>query len=128
MPSDQITFHGPVPVSAAAIAVVPPLQMDALPLTTEVGRALTVTSALPWTGQSYTMDVITQAPTFSAPLANAFTSSPVGVGFALRDFASVESELHFLVAQRVIFAQRVALPILRHEDAAQIRMFIESDA
>ena len=47
MPSDQLTFHGPVPVSAAAIAVEPPLQMAALPLTTEVGRASAATSALP---------------------------------------------------------------------------------
>ena len=47
MPSDQLTFHGPVPVSTAAIVVEPSLQMAALPLTTEVGCALTVTTALP---------------------------------------------------------------------------------
>ena len=47
MPSDQPTFHGPVPVSAAAITVELPLQMAVLPLTTEVGRELTVTTALP---------------------------------------------------------------------------------
>ena len=47
MPSDQFTFHGPVPVSVAEIVAVPPLQMVALPLATEVGRELTVTTALP---------------------------------------------------------------------------------
>ena len=46
-PSDQPTLHGPEPVSAAAIAVEPPLQMVALPLAAEVGRELTVTTALP---------------------------------------------------------------------------------
>ena len=46
-PSDQPTFHGPVPVSAAAIVVELPLQVVAVPLTREVGRALTATTALP---------------------------------------------------------------------------------
>ena len=41
--SDHVTFHGPVPVSAAWIVVELPLQTVALPLATEVGRALTVT-------------------------------------------------------------------------------------
>ena len=47
MPSDQFTFHGPVPVSAAEMVVEPPLQMAVLALTTEVGRVLIVTTALP---------------------------------------------------------------------------------
>ena len=46
-PSDQLTFHGPVPVKAAEILVEPPLQIVAVPLATEVGRALTITTALP---------------------------------------------------------------------------------
>ena len=45
--SDQVTFHGPVPVKAAEIMVELPLQIVAEPLATEVGRALTVTTALP---------------------------------------------------------------------------------
>ena len=46
-PSDQLTFHGPVPVKAAEMEVELPLQIVAEPLVTEVGRALTVTTALP---------------------------------------------------------------------------------
>jgi hypothetical protein len=46
-PSDQVTLHGPVPVRAAWIVVEPPLQIVTLPLTTDVGRGLTVTTALP---------------------------------------------------------------------------------
>ena len=46
-PIRHVTVHGPVPVSAAWIVVELPLQIVALPLTTEVGRALTVTTALP---------------------------------------------------------------------------------
>src|ERR1041385_8676943 len=46
-PSDQVRFQGPIPVSTAWITVEPPLQLVALPLTTAVGRGLTVTTALP---------------------------------------------------------------------------------
>ena len=46
-PSDQLTFHGPVPVNAAEMVVALPLQIVAEPLAIEVGRALTVTTALP---------------------------------------------------------------------------------
>jgi hypothetical protein len=46
-PSDHVTFHGPVPVKAAEMAAVSPLQIGVVPLTTEVGRASTVTVALP---------------------------------------------------------------------------------
>ena len=35
-PSDQLTFHGPVPVKAAEMVVELPLQIVALPLTTAV--------------------------------------------------------------------------------------------
>ncbi|PYK02301.1 MAG: hypothetical protein DME23_01945 [Verrucomicrobia bacterium] len=42
-PSDQVTVHGPVPVNTACNIVGSPLQIVALPLTTEVGRGLTVT-------------------------------------------------------------------------------------
>ena len=45
--SDHVTFHGPVPVKAAEMVVELPLQIVAVPLTAEVGRALTVTTALP---------------------------------------------------------------------------------
>ena len=46
-PSDQLTFHGPVPVKAAEMVAELPLQIVAVPLATEVGRASTVTTALP---------------------------------------------------------------------------------
>ena len=45
--SDHVTFHGPVPVKAAEMVFEPPLQIVAEPLATEVGRALTITTALP---------------------------------------------------------------------------------
>ena len=47
VPSDQLTFHGPVPVSAADITVESAGQIVPPPLTTTVGRAWTVTTALP---------------------------------------------------------------------------------
>ena len=47
VPSDQLTFHGPVPVNAAEMTTEPPWQIVPPPLTTAVGRALTVTTALP---------------------------------------------------------------------------------
>ena len=47
VPSDHVTFHGPFPVSAAEMLAEPPLQIPTLPLTTDVGRAFTVTVALP---------------------------------------------------------------------------------
>src|SRR5947209_26988 len=43
-PSDQVTFHGPVPVSRAPIVVTPPLQTAAVPNTVAVGIGLTVTA------------------------------------------------------------------------------------
>jgi hypothetical protein len=46
-PSDQVKFQGPLPVSAAWIVVELPLQMVAVPLTTAVGRALTVAVVVP---------------------------------------------------------------------------------
>jgi hypothetical protein len=42
-PSDQVTFHGAVPVSAAEMVVELPPQIVALPLTAAVGCGLTVT-------------------------------------------------------------------------------------
>jgi hypothetical protein len=41
MPSDQVTFQGPVPVSAAWIVVVPPAQTCAAPETVAAGSART---------------------------------------------------------------------------------------
>jgi hypothetical protein len=46
-PSDQITVHGPVPVSAAWIVVEAPRQIAAVPETVAVGFGVTVTTALP---------------------------------------------------------------------------------
>ena len=43
---DHVTFQGPIPVSAACTVVEPPLHIVTVPLTTEVGRGLTVTTAL----------------------------------------------------------------------------------
>jgi len=43
VPSDQVTFQGPVPVRTAWMVVLPPRQIVALPLTVAVGRGLTVT-------------------------------------------------------------------------------------
>ena len=42
-PSDQLTLHGPVPVSAAEMSVEPPWQIVAEPLTAAVGCARTAT-------------------------------------------------------------------------------------
>ena len=42
-PSDQVTSHGAVPVSAAWIVVEEPAQIVAVPVTVAVGRGLTVT-------------------------------------------------------------------------------------
>ena len=46
-PSDQVRFHGPVPVRAAWIVVESPLQIVAEPLATDVGRASIDTTTLP---------------------------------------------------------------------------------
>jgi hypothetical protein len=46
-PSDQITVHGPSPVSAAWMFVELPAQICAVPETAAVGFGLTVTAALP---------------------------------------------------------------------------------
>jgi hypothetical protein len=46
-PSDQVTFQGPVPLSAAEIVAELPLHNGPVPLTTELGRGFTVTTALP---------------------------------------------------------------------------------
>jgi hypothetical protein len=45
-PSDQITVHGPVPVSAAWIVVEAPWQIVAAPETVAVGRVLTVATVV----------------------------------------------------------------------------------
>jgi hypothetical protein len=42
-PSDQMTVHGPSPVSAAWIVVEAPMQIAAVPETAAVGFGLTVT-------------------------------------------------------------------------------------
>jgi len=42
-PSDQVTFQGPAPVSAAKIVVAPPAQTGAVPETVAVGFGFTVT-------------------------------------------------------------------------------------
>ena len=42
-PSDQVTFQGPLPVSAAEIEVDPPAQIAAEPETVAVGLGLTET-------------------------------------------------------------------------------------
>ena len=42
-PSDQVTFQGPAPVSAAAMTVAPPVQIAAEPDTVAVGFGSTVT-------------------------------------------------------------------------------------
>src|SRR4029079_18787722 len=47
VPSNHVTFHGPLPVKAAESVAEPPLQIVVEPLTTDVGRAFTVTVALP---------------------------------------------------------------------------------
>jgi hypothetical protein len=46
-PSDHLTFHGAEPVSTAWIVAALPLQTVALPLTTAVGRVMTVSIAGP---------------------------------------------------------------------------------
>ena len=46
-PSDQVRFHGPIPVSAAEIVVAPPAQIAAPPETVAVGRAWTVAVVVP---------------------------------------------------------------------------------
>ena len=46
VPSNQVTVHGPLPVNAAEIVADCPLQIVVLPLTTDVGRALTVPDLL----------------------------------------------------------------------------------
>ena len=45
-PSDQVTFHGPAPVSAAETSVAPPAQIAAVPDTVAVGFGFTVTVTL----------------------------------------------------------------------------------
>src|SRR3954468_21886479 len=46
-PSDQVTLHGAVPVSAAWIVAAAPAQISAEPEAVAVGFGLTVTTALP---------------------------------------------------------------------------------
>ena len=55
------------------------------------------------------------------PYVILFTASQV-------DLFKVEGELRFLVAQRIILAQRVAFPVGGHQDAAQVGMTLELDA
>ena len=47
VPSEYVMFHGDSPVNAMLIVVEPPLHIVEFPLTTPVGRVLTVTFALP---------------------------------------------------------------------------------
>ena len=47
VPSDQVTVHGPLPVSAAVTIAELPLQIVVVPLTIAVAGELTVTTALP---------------------------------------------------------------------------------
>src|SRR5512144_227437 len=54
--------------------------------------------------------------------------SLLGVRLTHVDLVEVESELRLLVTERVILAQRIALPVVRHQDAAQVRMPFEEDA
>jgi hypothetical protein len=46
-PSDQVRFHGPVPVRAAEIVVAPPAQIAAPPETVAVGSGRTVAVVVP---------------------------------------------------------------------------------
>src|SRR3989304_2073152 len=51
-----------------------------------------------------------------------------GIGLLPVDLVEVERELDLFIAQRVILAQRMPLPIRRHEQPAQIRVAREADA
>ena len=46
VPSNQVTFHGPWPVNEADTVADWPLQIAVVPLTTDVGRAFTVTATV----------------------------------------------------------------------------------
>jgi len=75
LPSDHVTFHGPVPVSVAEIVVELPAQIVALPLTAAVGNGLTVIVALP-------DEVPGLGPTASETAVTVYVV--VVVGFTLR--------------------------------------------
>src|SRR5204863_1154298 len=53
-------------------------------------------------------------------------TSDLGLFFRIRlllfNLLKVEGELNFFVAEGIIFAERVALPISGHEEAPQVRM------
>src|SRR4030067_448190 len=51
-----------------------------------------------------------------------------GIGLLPVDLIEVERELDLFITQRVILAQRVPLPIGRHEQPAQVRVAREADA
>src|SRR5688500_18916217 len=51
-----------------------------------------------------------------------------GVGLLLLDLVEIESELDFFVAQGIVLAQRVAFPVGRHQDTAQIGVAGKLDA
>jgi len=58
-----------------------------LSLVNATGLTPTPSTALPFAGQSYTLDMTTQAPTLSAPATNVITSSPISVAFSLPETA-----------------------------------------
>ncbi|MCX6878732.1 MAG: HYR domain-containing protein, partial [Verrucomicrobia bacterium] len=58
-----------------------------LSLANATGQTPTVSTTLPFAGQSYAMDKTTQTPTFIAPATNAITGSPVGLAFSLPEAA-----------------------------------------
>src|SRR3954453_6319902 len=72
--SDQVAFHGALPVSAAVIVVEPPGQIALVPLTVAVGSGLTVTVAEP-------LDV----PVQFASVIDATVYVVVAEGLTLRD-------------------------------------------
>jgi len=61
VPSDKVPESVPVPVAAIVRLVLPPLHIDVVPLIAPVGRAFTVTIALP---------VLSAATDVHVPLVN----------------------------------------------------------
>ena len=62
-----------------------------LNLANATGFSQTVSTTLPFAGQTYTMDKTTQTPTLTAPTTNAVTGSPVAVSFLLPETALANS-------------------------------------
>ncbi len=58
-----------------------------LNLANATGLSQAISTALPFTGQSYTLDKTTQSPTLSTPLTNAITNTPVTLAFSLPETA-----------------------------------------